>query len=178
VPNQQIQDHRWIQIKPSRLALVVSGLGASLAFAIVVFLLPNDAVAIWAKVVLLFALGAAIWLHLRDALLLSSSAITAFYLLELDAKPSLDADFGSGKNTKEETQGMRLSYVKPGGTHEIDATARLQTGAFVTPWFTAVPYSLENDRAWRKFWPRVLPIWRDGIEADAFRRVRVQLKWR
>lgn len=178
MPNQQIQDPRWIQLKPSRFALMVNGLGSVLAVAIVLFLLPNDAFAVWLKAVLLIALGGAIWLHLRDALLLSSSATTAFYLLELDAKPSLDADPLDGKDTKVETQGMRLSYAKPSGAHEIGATARIQTGAFVTPWFTAIPYLLENDPGWRKFWPHVLPIWRDSLDADAFRRVRVQLKWR
>jgi hypothetical protein len=178
VPNQPIQDPRWIQLKPSRLALAVNGLGAALIIAIVAFLLPNDALAIWLKAALLVVPGAAIWLHLRDALLLSPSAITAFYFLELDAKPSLDTDPGNDKDAKAETQGMRLSYVKPGGAHEIGATARLQTGAFVTPWFTAIHYSLENDPWWRWFWPRVLPIWRDSIETSAFRRVRVQLKWR
>jgi hypothetical protein len=177
VPNEEVQDPRWIRLKPSRLAVAVNGVSGAFAVA-VVFFLPGDAFAMLPKALLLLAIGIVTAIYVRRALLCSPSAITAFYLVELDAKPESLLDPDSATEPAAEKLGMRISYSKRGEAHEIGATARLQPNAFVMPWFAAIPYAFDTDQAWRKLWPRLLPVWCDGIDADAFRRLRVQLKWR
>jgi hypothetical protein len=74
---------------------------------------------------------------------------------------------------------LRLRYRFPGragGAPEVDATVLPR--CYVSTYFTSISYLMPSDPAWRRWFPRVLPIWADGIDAEDFRRVRVLLKWR
>jgi hypothetical protein len=53
------------------------------------------------------------------------------------------------------------------------ARGRLAQGAFVAPWLTVVRWVPEGAR-----FPRVVTIVPDAVEAGAFRRLRILLRWR
>lgn len=174
--NQPIQDPRWIVVRPSRLALIINACVGTCAIAVVLYLASYGAFSIGWSLLTIAMLIALVVRQMRRICLRNSSAITAFYLLAIDDKPSLASEPVSA--IKAEKLGMRLSYEKQHVVREVAATAHVQATAFVTPWFAAIPYVLERDGWWRKRWPRVLPLWRDSMDAEAFRRLRVQLKWR
>jgi len=89
--------------------------------------------------------------------------VLAYSLRETD--PPAD---GSGPPLK---AGLRLRNGR-----ELEAA--LLHGAVVTPWFTTLKYRLPADAPWRRYWPRVVPVWFDAIDAEAFRRLRVALRWK
>ena len=59
-----------------------------------------------------------------------------------------------------------------------DRIGTVQVGAFVASWLTTIPYVLDGDPSWRRLMPRVLAITPDAIDGEAFRRLRVELRWR
>jgi hypothetical protein len=65
--------------------------------------------------------------------------------------------------------GIRIQ--RDGGVEEGTVVA----GAFVMPWFAAIPYRLPGDPAWRG--ARILALWPDSLEAEVFRATRVRLRW-
>ncbi|MCY7386477.1 MAG: hypothetical protein LH481_00160, partial [Burkholderiales bacterium] len=111
---------------------------------------------------------------LRLILLKSARSVNAFYLFDLDVL----RDPGSTPSNQAKL-GIRVRYVRAYGllpTNEAEGI--ILSGAFVSPWFTAVRYALPRDPAWRKWWPHIIPVWADSVAADAFRRLRVALKWK
>jgi hypothetical protein len=180
VLNTQTQDPRWIIVKPSRIALAISLVGGVLAMVVALFWLPTLALSVQLALALIAAITVVV--HVRRALLRSPTSVLAFYLLELDAPIDavgklVDENAGAeNEKAPRPLQGMRLRFRTTAEEEEI--LARVQANGFVTPWFTAIPYCLDTDSVWRKWWPRLLPIWPDAIAADDFRKLRVQLKWR
>ncbi len=178
--NAQTQDSRWIIVKPSRIALAISLVGGVLAMVVVLFWLPTLAHSV--QLALALVASIAVLVHVRRSLLRLPTSVLAFYLLELDVPIDAVGEMGDENAGAEDEkaprplQGMRLRFRTTAEEEEI--LARVQANSFVTSWFTAIPYCLDTDRVWRKWWPRLLPIWPDAIEADDFRKLRVQLKWR
>ena len=165
------QDPRWLRLRPSRIHLALTVVGTLVACSIIALLpLPwGQRLALIAAVTLL-----ATW-ETRRARLLGAGAINAFYLL--DAGTSTDATAGS--KGADGALAIRLRYdVAPEQKASAEVEGVVLPGAYVTPWFSNLPYRLPNDPRWRQRWPRIISLWPDSLDADSFRRVRVQLKWK
>lgn len=167
------QDPRWIQLRPSRMQLAVTLFGASLAMAILWLMdLPPWLPSVW-RWVLIVAVGLqiawALWRHGRR----DQWSIDAFYFIELDP------DIEKMQIEKTAASAVKLGIrLKKGGANPRDQLqGEVLTGAFVMPWFATVPYRLPGDGALKKIWPRTLPLWRDSMNAEDFRAVRVRLRW-
>ncbi len=167
-----VEDPRWIPIRVSRINLALTLGGAAVAFPLL-FVVPI-APAVRAALCLAFALAMAFDLFL--ALLRVPQSATAFYLFDVERdSPSQmpkPGDDGPALGIRVRYRGRAGQMVAP----EHDGT--VPAGSFVTPWFTALRYRLPQDPAWRRLWPRVIPLWPDSIGAEDFRRTRVALKWK
>jgi hypothetical protein len=163
-------DPRWITLRVSRINLLINSAGVLFALAML-FLVPlSPRVQIGLAVLFLAAF---LW-DLRLILLKSRQSVAAFYLFDLDI--SKETALKSAASAK---LGIRVRYALSSGligTQHADGV--VLSGAFVSPWFTAVRYALPHDPAWRKWWPHIIPVWPDSIDAESFRRVRVALKWK
>lgn len=93
----------------------------------------------------------------------TSPRVVALYLVDVDAPVRGDPPL----------LGVRLRFAD---AREDDGV--VIAPAFVTPWLSTIRYRLNGDARWRRWWPHVLPLWRDALERDAFRRIRIQLKWK
>lgn len=182
----QVMDEGWIEIKPSNVNLVLT-LAAPLLAVIAAFFVQMPDWVRAAFLALLFLFTIADVYLVRH---LSAGAVSAFYLFELDAPGSSDGSLpvvsiGEASAPHHRAQpesarrlGIRLRYRHPtkrGGAAEAEGV--LGSRAYVSTYFTSIPYRLPTDPRWRRWFPRVVSIWADGIDRDAFRRVRVQLKW-
>lgn len=169
-PERPANDPRWILLRVSRINLLVNGIGVLVALGIL-GLVPLSQ---WLRAALaLLFLSAFLW-DQRLILRKSIQSVSAFYLFDLDT--ASDQAFSTPQPAK---LGIRLRYaIAPGLQDAREAEGVILSGAFVSPWFTAVRYTLPQDPRWRKWWPHIIPIWPDSIAADAFRRVRVALKWK
>lgn len=169
-PESAANDPRWIVLRVSRINLLISGVGVLLALGMLALVpLPT-----WLRGGLAVGFVAAFLWDLRLVLLKSMQSVNAFYLFDLDAAP--DRSRVSPPPAK---LGIRVRYASASGLQSTrKAEGIILSGAFVSPWFTAVRYALPQDPRWRKWWPHIIPIWPDSVAADAFRRVRVALKWK
>ena len=164
------QDPRWIELKVSRINLIISGIGVVFALAML-WLVPLSN---WLRALLATVFFVAFLWDLRLVLLKSSRSVNAFYLFDLDV-----ADDPGKVMPQPAKMGIRVRNVRESGllaTNEDEGI--ILSGAFVSPWFTAIRYGLPRDPAWRKWWPHIIPVWADSVAADAFRRLRVALKWK
>jgi hypothetical protein len=156
---------------------MVALIGGAVAVALLVVPVAGIASALpvmWLFLLLLL-IAVVLTLHVRQTLLRDANSVLAFYLLELDLPIEAMAEISSDEKRPRPLQGMRLrlraSAVDNLGSdnetrQETRMQARIQANGFVTPWFTAIPYCLETDPAWRKWWPRILAIWPDGIDGE------------
>jgi len=182
----QVMDKRWIEIKPSNVNLALTLLAPLFAAgAVVVIEMPD-----WVRAVLLTLLFVATIADVYLVRHLSAGAVSAFYLFELDTPDRPDSvrpvvSGGESSPSQHGAQqgvarqlGIRLRYrypAKRGG--EVEAEGVVGSRAYVSTYFTSIPYRLLADPGWRRWFPRVVSVWADGIDREAFRRVRVQLKW-
>ncbi len=189
VADKKTSDPRWITLQVSRINLGISLVGTLLAFPVMLLvsgLPPSVRIALLAGFV--FAMA---W-DLRLILLKDRYSVGAFYLFDLDPPPAPFASAASGASGTSGTKGpapgtgadasrlgIRLRFANaakhPLGA-ECDATVLPR--AFVSPWFTALRYRLPGDPAWRRWWPRVIPLWPDSLDSAEFRKTRVALKWK
>ena len=169
-PESAASDPRWIVLRVSRINLLISGVGVLLAFGMLALVpLPT-----WLRVGLAIVFFAAFLWDLRLNLLKSMQSVNAFYLFDLDA-PS-DRSSVSPPSAK---LGICVRFARASGLRAPrEAQGVILNGAFVSPWFTAVRYAFPQDPRWRKWWPHIIPLWPDSVGTDAFRRVRVALKWK
>lgn len=157
---EQNQDPRWLRLRPSRIHLALAVAGGTGA-CLIALLLPAPA---WARMALLVALILLTVREVRRARLLGGQPVLAFYLI--DAEPLAAApNPGSGPAIR-----LRLATAS-------EQEGIVLSGAYITPWFSSLPYCLADDPPWRRRWPRLLALWPDSLDADEFRRVRVRLKW-
>lgn len=167
-----VEDPRWIPIRVSRINLALTLGGAAVAFPLL-FVVPI-APAMRAALCLAFALAMAFDLVLT--LLRVPHSATAFYLFDIAAdspspKPNPAGDAPA--------LGIRVRFRgRADQTSAPEHDGTVSAGSFVTPWFTALRYRLPQDPAWRRLWPRVIPLWPDSIGVEDFRRTRVALKWK
>jgi hypothetical protein len=159
-------DPRWLELRPSRIALGVTFLAAATALAVIALTpLPP-----WLRVVFLVLWVAISYLEFTSAALVSRRSVVAFALRDADraieaAGPRITVD-------------LRLRGPKSLSAPPKIPDAEVLEGGVVTPWFTAIKYRLPNDAYWRKFCPRVVPVWVDALDAEQFRKLRVALKWK
>ena len=174
-------DPRWIRLKPSRLQLAVMLAGASLAIAVLV-MIPQ--LATWLRGVLAAAICLQIIFEVVTPFF-RHTAVVAFYFTSLD--PGRDEHDGRKKHEEKGDDPQKDASDKVNPSAKLGIRLQLKNGAiqqgevrdraFVMPWFATVPYRFPNDGWFRKVWPRTLPLWRDRLEAESFRQVRVQLRW-
>lgn len=163
-------DPRWIAIRVSRINLAVTLGGAAVAFPML-FVVPISSAM---RVALLLAFALAMAFDLVLTLLRVPQSVTAFYLFDIERDSAPPPPGGDRP-----VLGIRVRHRGRDGrkvTREYAGT--VPAGSFVTPWFTALRYRLPADPAWRRLWPRVIPLWPDSIGAEDFRRTRVALKWK
>ena len=156
-------DPRWIPVRVSRINLAVTGFGALLSFP-VLLLLP---IPLWIRLSLLAIFVAAMAWDIYLILLKAPGSAGAFYLFDLDA---------TAKSSTSEQSRLGIRVRRARTAAELEGTVLPK--AFVSPWFTALRYRLPDDATWRRWWPRVIPLWTDSIDRDAFRKIRVELKWK
>ena len=168
----QNQDPRWLRLRPSRIHLAVT-MGGALAAVIILTLLHLPW---WVRLVLMAAISFLAVREIRRARLLGCGAVTAFYLLDMKSP----TDAAEGSNAAESA--VLAIRLRHNAVQSQKVAAEVEgvvlVGAYVTPWFTSLPYRLPTDPGWRQWWPRIIALWPDSLDADAFRRVRVQLKWK
>jgi len=162
-------DPRWIVLRVSRINIALNSLGVMMAIGTMAFLpLPQ-----WLKIAMALVFLAALAWDLRLVMLKSRDSVGAFYVCDLDSSAHLNVP-----DPQAAKLGIRVRYAIIGLSGVREAAGTILSGAFVSPWFTAVRYALPDDPRWRKWWPHIIPIWPDSIAADQFRRLRVALKWK
>ena len=169
-PASNTHDPRWILLRVSRINLFVNGVGVMVALG----LLAMVPLSHWLRVALAVVFVSAFLFDLRLILLRSIQSVSAFYLFDLDTVPEQAVT-----STQPAKMGIRVRYAIASGLADArEDEGDILSGAFVSPWFTAVRYKLPHDPRWRKWWPRIIPLWSDSLAADAFRQLRVALKWK
>lgn len=161
----------------SRINLALSMVGALLAYP-VMLLVEGMPPAIRISLLVLFSIAMAWDLHL--ILLRGRHSVRAFYLVDRDARPVATAGAANtGTAAERPALAIRLKLAKAPLAEGADGCEGVVLGgAFVSPWFAALRYRLPADPPWRRFLPRIIPLWSDSIDADEFRRIRVILKWK
>ena len=168
------QDPRWIRLRPSRIHLAVAVAGA-LGAGAVIALLPIPA---WVRLGLIAAIVLLALHEIHRARQRGAGAVSAFYLFDVDAAAQL-APHGNEARRARPPLGIRLRVTARRGQEPSAALdGVVLASAYVAPWFTSLPYRLTGDPPWRQRWPRIISLWPDSLDADAYRRVRVELKWK
>lgn len=164
-----VTDPRWIVLRISRVNIALNSIGVLMAIGAVAFLpLPQ-----WLRIAMSLIFLAAFAWDLRLILLKSRQSVSAFYVFDVDSSAHANVP-----DTQAAKLGIRVRYSIDGLIGVREAEGAILSGAFISPWFTAVRYSLADDPRWRKWWPHIIPIWPDCIAAEQFRRLRVALKWK
>jgi hypothetical protein len=163
-------DPRWITLRISRINLGLNLVGALLAFPVMYLL---DEVPGGLRLTLAVGLALSLAWDLRLILLKARDSVGAFRVYDLDPPKDSVANADSPK------LGIRVRFANA----KSNAAAPERDGvvlrkAFVSPWFTALRYRLPDDPAWRRWWPKVIALWPDSLDADEFRKIRVALKWK
>jgi len=179
-PENKSVDPRWITLRVSRINLGITIFGALLAFPVMLLV---SGMPPWIRISLLVAFVCSMAWDLRLILLKGRNSVGAFYLFDLD--PQLAAA-GPGEQPGKRDAGVdstRLGIrIRFANAAKHPACAGYDgivlRRAFVSPWFTALRYRLPGDAAWRRGWPRVIPLWADSLDAGEFRKIRVALKWK
>ena len=165
-PVEAAADPRWVVLRTSRVALGITLAAAAAALA-VTLLVPLP---VWLRVGFVILWVAFSFIEFSSAALMTRRSVVAFALHDADS-----AAEGNGPPLKVDLRlrGSKSLHAAP----EIH-NAQVLHGGVVTPWFTTIKYRLPQDARWRRFWPRVVPVWFDAIDPDAFRKLRVALKWK
>jgi hypothetical protein len=173
-------DIRWISLRPSSVNLGLTLIAPLCAVGLLFVVdLPDWGRALIATAVFLVTMIDVYFVRQRNA-----RAISAFALdrRHVEAKAGARQEAAMAADEAGESQQklvLRLRYRFPGragGAPEVEATVLPR--CYVSTYFSSISYLMPGDPAWRRWFPRVLPIWADGIDADDFRHVRVLLKWR
>lgn len=169
---QEEADPRWVNLRPSCLAIGITAVAAAAALA-VILLTPLP---IWLRGFFLLFWVVASYIEFSAAALMPKRAVVAFALRDADPMPEMsDTTDSPGSPLKLD---LRLRGVKTLAAAPEIHDATVLYGGVVTPWFTTLKYRLPDDAKWRRWWPRVVPVWSDAIDAEAFRKLRVALKWK
>jgi hypothetical protein len=175
LPSTTREDAEWIDLRPSNISLALTSVAALLAAGVVLWMELEDLT----RLILLAALLIAAVVDLYFVRLKGKDAIAAFRLMVFEDARTKSLPVNADVESSKPPLRIQLRYRYPsrrGGVAEAEAT--VEPRCYVSVYFTSIVYHFSNDPAWRKWYPRVLPIWPDSIGRDAFRRLRVQLKWR
>lgn len=184
VPENNSPDPRWIVLRVSRINLGITLLGALLALPLMWWI---NGVPLWIRLSLLLAIALCFAWDLRLILQKGQGSVAAFYLFDLDDDPKQGTPPGTkvapswSRNVNESSPrlGIRVRFLN--GSNPLvsaDHEGIVVPGAFVSPWFSALRYRLKADPPWRRWWPRVVALWPDSLDAAQFRATRVALKWK
>jgi hypothetical protein len=169
-------DPRWIAIAPSTVNLVLTLLAGVIALVLVIWLDMPD----WVKLPSLIAIPIVLSWEAWHILQKNRSAVTAFHLVPVerdDAGRAADPD-SPEPNSKSKRAGeptLKLHLRARDGTL---AEGAVMSQSFVSFYFVSILYRLDNDPAWRRWFPRALALWPDSVDRARARDVRVALKWR
>jgi hypothetical protein len=179
-PENKSFDPRWITLRVSHINLGITVVGVLLAFPVMMFVSGIDA---WIRMSLLVGFVLSMAWDLRLILLKGRDSVGAFYLVDLDPAPRPTVNDAPGVKRKADAYSPRLGIrirfanaVKHPVSAERDGIVLQKT--FVSPWFTVLRFQLPGDAAWRRWWPRLIPLWPDSLDAGDFRKIRVALKWK
>lgn len=169
----------WIEIRPSNVNLALTLLVPLCAMAVLFLIELPD----WLLAVLCTGLFLVTIADVYMVRQLSSGAVSAFRLFT-PPESFATGDMGGSEGDKSprtspQALGIRVRYRHPakrGGVAEAEGV--LGPRAYVSTYFTSFSYRLHGDPVWRRWFPRVISLWADGVDREAFRQVRVQLKWR
>ncbi len=169
----------WIELRPSNVNLALT-LAASLAALGVLFLID---VPEWARAAVAAALFIATAADVYFVRMRHARAVVAFRLTRVEEPVSSErlaqAGAPNGEMRLARELRIRLRYRNAKATGAAaEAEGIVMPRCYVSTYFTSIAYALPGDPGWRKWFPRVLPLWADGIDAECFRQVRVSLKWR
>ena len=171
---------RWVHLNPSNVNLGLTLLAPICAVAL---LFTVDLPA-WGRAVIAMAVFVVTLMDVYFVRQSNARAIAALSLERREADAVGDAGATAGMdpgNIGEQQQklvlGLRYRFpARVGGVTEVEALVLPR--CYVSTYFTSISYLMPGDPAWRRWFPRVLPIWADAIDAEEFRRIRVLLKWR
>ncbi len=173
--SNQSPEAAWVEIRSSNVNLALTLVAPLCAAAVLLVIELPD----WIRAVLLLLL---LLTTIADVYLVrhkSAHAIAAFYLFEQPVTSRLPADAAPPVTAAQPRLGIRLRYRHPGKRGGIaEAEGLVGPRSYVSTYFTSISYRLSDDPAWRRWFPRVVSLWADGIDREAFRQVRVRLKWR
>lgn len=175
-PENKSFDSRWTTLRVSHINLGITIFGALLAFPVMMLIGGMDA---WIRISLLAGFAASMAWDLRLILLKGQDSVGAFYLVDLDGARPDGQNVKGNASANAPRLGIRIRFVnaaKYGIGSEQDGIVLPR--AFVSPWFTALRYQLPGDAVWRRWWPRVIPLWADSLDTSDFRKIRVALKWK
>jgi hypothetical protein len=179
----------WITLKPSQVSLVLTlvlALGSA-GVVLVMTLSPTATTALLVAVLVVTLFD--VWLVRQH----HATAVVAFAVSSTSASRStLDASAESALLFEPESSLEYAANVprdlficvhyrgddKNALREPIAVTGKLTRQSYVSVYFTSIGYVLDSDPTWRRWFPRVLAIWPDAVDRDAFRKLRVQLKWR
>jgi hypothetical protein len=178
--SQEPDNAEWIDIRPSNVNLGLTLVAPVCALAILFLIDVPD----WVRAVLAFLLLIVTVIDIYHVRMRAAHAVAAFRLIRRTAAPTALAEPGADAQVHALTPpadplAIQLKYRYParnGGVAETEGLVNPR--CYVSTYFTSISYRLATDPSWRRWFPRVLSIWADGIDKDAFRRVRVVLKWR
>ena len=172
-------DTRWIALRVSHIDLCITLVFASISIPLLLFI---GGVPAWLRfgllAVLVLSLISDVWLTLQKG----RHSVAAFYLFDLDSEtPPAAKDSSEVQSTPAPHAprlGIRVKFANGARHLHAERDGVVMRATFVSPWFTALRYQLAGDVAWRRGWPRMIALWPDNLNADAFRKVRVALKWK
>ena len=170
-----LADPRWVTIRPSNTNLILTSLLAMLAIG-ALWLVP---LSLWLRIVLCCIALLILVVEVIQIRMLSRFAIGAFYLQLRDSP--IVSDDSAAANSKRPSLGIRVRYANPqlrGLKAADEADGAVCGSPYVSTYFSTITYILDSDPAWRRYMPRLLALWADGVEREQFRQVRVLLKWR
>lgn len=172
-------DTRWIALRVSRIDLCVTLVFAAISILLLLFV---GGVPAWIRFVLLAALALSLFFDVWLTLQKGRYSVAAFYLIDLDSEtPPVAKNSSDSRSTPAPHApklGIRVRFVNGARHLHAERDGVVMRATFVSPWFTALRYQLAGDVAWRRWWPRMIALWPDNLNADAFRKVRVALKWK
>ncbi|NJR72380.1 MAG: hypothetical protein HC782_05050 [Gammaproteobacteria bacterium] len=167
-----INDPRWIHLKPSTTNLILTLTSAVLACGVLWLIDIED----WMRAIILLLALIVLAVDVYVVRFKSRDAIAAFYLIERDVVSNVE---GNASPVTSKQLWVRIRFLN---THkrktDIEIEAQVHKAPYVSTYFSTIPYTLPNDPKWRRWLPRVISLWGDSLDREAFRQVRVQLKWR
>lgn len=163
----------WVSLRPSKTSLFLT-LALPLAAALVLFLLDlSQAVRLGLLCVLLLVTVVDVYQVLQK----HRGAVIAFRVRRIvaDTAPAVVAGAAQLRRGADLLIDLRQRPAA-GQTIGIETTAQVLPQTYVSVYFTSVAYRRDADPAWRRYLPRILAVWPDAVDAEAYRQVRVLLR--